>query len=100
MEKHIFFRSDAHAKLLRFFDKVFMIRVAMGDVNFKVVPKASVFRGDADFEGPRAQKDHFVEENAFLKICFKTYVSKHIFQKLIWFSADFFGTKKTRNRNS
>ena len=26
------FRSDVHAKILRFFDKVFMIRVAMGDV--------------------------------------------------------------------
>ena len=53
------FRSDVHAKILRFFDKVFMIRVAMGDVNFKIVPEASVFRGDADFEGPGAQKYHF-----------------------------------------
>ena len=59
MEKHIFFRSDVHAKILRFFDKVFMIRVAMGDVNFKIVPEASVFRGDAYFDGPGAQKYHF-----------------------------------------
>ena len=42
-----------------FFDKMFMIRVAMGDVNFKIVPEASVFRGDAYFDGPGAQKYHF-----------------------------------------
>ena len=53
------FRSDVHANILRFFDKVFMIRVAMGDVNFKIVPEASVFRDDAYFDGPGAQKDHF-----------------------------------------
>ena len=53
------FRSDVHAKILRFFDKMSMIRVAMGDVIFKIVPEASVFRGDADFEGPGAQKYHF-----------------------------------------
>ena len=58
MEKHIF-RGDIHAKILRFFDKMSMIRVAMGDVNFKIVPEASVFRGDADFDGPGAQKYHF-----------------------------------------
>ena len=50
------FRSDVHAKILRCFDKIVMIRVAVGDVNFKIVPEASVFRGDADFEGPGAQK--------------------------------------------
>ena len=53
MEKHIF-RSDIHAKILRFFDKMSMIRVAMGDVNFKIVPEASVFRGDAYYDGPGA----------------------------------------------
>ena len=52
-------RSDVHANILRFFDKIFMIRVAMGDVNFKIVPEASVFRGDAYFDGPGAQKYHF-----------------------------------------
>ena len=41
------------------FDILFMIRVAMGDVNFKIVPEASVFRDDAYFDGPGAQKDHF-----------------------------------------
>ena len=55
---HIF-RSDAHAKILIFFNKMFMIRVAVGDVNFKIVPEASVFRGDAYFGGPGAQKYHF-----------------------------------------
>ena len=55
---HIFC-SDVHAKIKRFFDKVFMIRVAMGDVNFKIVPEASVFRGDAYYDGPGAQKYHF-----------------------------------------
>ena len=55
----MFFRSDVHAKTLRFFDKVFMIRVAMGDVNFKIVPEASVFRGGAYFDGPGDQKYHF-----------------------------------------
>ena len=54
-----FFRSGVHAEILRFFDKVFMIRVAMGEVNFQIVPEASVFRGDADFEGPGAQKYRF-----------------------------------------
>ena len=63
MEKHIFVRSDVHAKILRFFDKMFMIRVAVGDVNFKIVPEASVFRGDAYFDGPGAQKDHFRRKN-------------------------------------
>ena len=42
-----------------FFKQVFTIRGAMGDVNFKIVPEASVFRGDADFEGPGAQNYHF-----------------------------------------
>ena len=44
---------------MSFIEKVFTIRGAMGDVNFKIVPEASVFRGDADFEGPGAQKYHF-----------------------------------------
>ena len=57
--KTYIFRSAAHTKKLSFFDKVFTIRVAMGDVNFKIVPEASVFRGDADFEGPGVQKYHF-----------------------------------------
>ena len=59
MEKHIFLVVTYMLKFLRFFDKVFMIRVAMGDVNFQIVPEASVFRGDADFDGPGAQKGHF-----------------------------------------
>ena len=54
MEQLHIFRSEVHAKILRFFDKISMIRVAMGDVNFKIVPEASVFRGGVDFEGPRA----------------------------------------------
>ena len=57
--KTYIFRSAAHTKKLSFFDKVFTIRVAMGDVNFKIVPEASVFRGDAYFDGPGAQKYHF-----------------------------------------
>ena len=55
---HIF-RSDVHAKILRLFDQIFMIRVAVGAVNFKIVPEASVFRGDAYYDGPGAQKYHF-----------------------------------------
>ena len=38
---------------------MFMIRVAMGAVNFKIVSEASVFRGDAYYDGPGAQKYHF-----------------------------------------
>ena len=57
--KTYIFRSAAHTQKLSFFDKVFTIRVGMGDVNFKIVPEASVFRGDAYFDGPGAQKDHF-----------------------------------------
>ena len=52
-------RCDVHAKILRFFDKICMIRVAMGDVNFKIVPEASVFRDDAYFDGRGAQKGNF-----------------------------------------
>ena len=57
--KPYIFRSAAHTKTLSFFDKVFTIRVAMGDVNLKNVPEASIFRGDTDFEGPGAQTYHF-----------------------------------------
>ena len=63
---HIF-RSDVHANILRFFDQVFMIRVAMGDVNFKIVPEASVFRDDAYFDGPGAQTYHFRRKSFFGK---------------------------------
>ena len=59
MEKSHIFRSAVHTPFLVFFDNVFMIRVAMGDVNFKIVPEASVFRGDAYYDGPGAQKYHF-----------------------------------------
>ena len=60
METHIFFVVPYSMNIQVFFcETVFTIRVAMGDVNFKIVPEASVFRGDADFEGPGAQKYHF-----------------------------------------
>ena len=55
---HIF-RSAVLAKILCFFDKMFMIRVAMGAVKIRIGPEASVFRGDAYFDGPGAQKYHF-----------------------------------------
>ena len=45
-----------------------------GDVNFKIVPEASVFRGDADFEGPGAQKYHFWIIWRFLENNFEKYV--------------------------
>ena len=67
---------------------MFMIRVAMGDVNLKIVPEASVFRGDADFDGPGAQKYHFWRKRPFRKIFFK-----HISRK-IFFSGHIFSTKK------
>ena len=85
-----FFRSDVHAKILIFFEKK-MIRVAMGDVNFKIVPEASVFRGDAYFDGPGAQKYHFWRKRPFWKIIFKNIFSKNIFRDI------FFSKKKTRN---
>ena len=53
-----------------------MIRVAMGDVNLKIVPEASVFRGDADFDGPGAQKYHFLRKKTYWKILFKKYFRK------------------------
>ena len=56
--KHLFFIVPYLLKMM-FFKQVLTIRVAMGDVNFKIVPEASVFRGDADFDGPGAQKYHF-----------------------------------------
>ena len=69
-----------------FFDKMFMIRVAMGDVNFKIVPEASVFRDDAYFDGPGAQKYHFRRKMFFgkymcvyidiMKICICIYICK------------------------
>ena len=55
---HIF-RSAVLAKKLCFFDKMFMIRVAVGAVKIRIGPEASVFRGDAYFDGPGAQKYHF-----------------------------------------
>ena len=58
---------------------MFMIRVAMGDVNFKIVPEASVFRGDAYFDGPGAQKYHFWRKRLFWKIFVKNIFSKNIF---------------------
>ena len=61
---------------------MFMIRVAMGDVNFKIVPEASVFRGDAYFDGPGAQKNHFWRILRFGKIIFKhTFPEKNIFSE-------------------
>ena len=53
-----------------------MIRVAMGAVKIRIDPEASPFRGDAYFEGPGAQKNHFLNNRTFLKIMFK-----HIFRK-------------------
>ena len=72
---HIF-RSAVLAKILCFFDKMFMIRVAMGAIKIRIDPEASPFRGDAYFEGPGAQKNHFLNNKTFLKIFFK-----HIFRK-------------------
>ena len=43
-----------------FFYKMFMIRVAMGAVKIRIDLEASPFRGDAYFEGPGAQKKHFL----------------------------------------
>ena len=81
---HIF-RSDAHTKILIFFDIFCLIRVAMGDVNFKMVPEASVFRDDAYFDGPGAQKDHFRRKSFFgkyvAKLCSEKYFSGHILFK-------------------
>ena len=61
---HIF-RSAVLAKILCFFDKMFMIRVAMGAVKIRIDPEASPFRGDAYFEGPGAQKNHFLNNRTF-----------------------------------
>ena len=58
----------------------------MGDVNFKIVPEASVFRGDAYFDGPGAQKYHFWRKRFFgkyfSKISSEKYFSWHIFSKI------------------
>ena len=64
---------------------MFMIRVAMGAVNLKIVPEASVFRGDAYYDGPGAQKYHFWRKRPFwiffLKYFLEKYFSGHIFPK-------------------
>ena len=65
------FRSAVLAKKMCFFDKMFMIRVAMGAVKIRIYPEASPFRSDAYFECPGAQKNHFLNTRTFLKICFK-----------------------------
>ena len=78
-----FFRSDVHAKILIFFEKK-MIRVAMGVVNFKIVPEASVFRGDAYYDGPGAQKYHFWRKRPFWKIFFKNMFSKNMFRDIFF----------------
>ena len=62
----------------------------MGDVNFKIDPEASVFRDDAYFDGPGAQKYHFWRKRLFWKIFFK-----HIFLKI--FSGHFFSKKMSKN---
>ena len=80
---HIF-RSDVHAKILRFFDQIFMIRVAMGAVNLKIVPEASVFRGDAYYDGPGAQKYHFWRKRPFWKIFFRKIFSKNSFRDIFF----------------
>ena len=71
---HIF-RSAVLDKSLCFFDKMFMMRVAMGEVKIRIDPEASPFRGDAYFEGPGAQKKHFLNTWTFLNLFFK-----HIFR--------------------
>ena len=63
---------------------MFMNRVAMGDVNFKIVPEASVFRGDAYFDGPGAQKYHFWRKRLFWKIFFKNILWKKYFQNIFF----------------
>ena len=70
---------------------MFMIRVAMGAVKIRIVPEASVFRGDAYFDGPGAHQYHFWRKRRFLKICFKNIFSKHIFR-------DIFFQKKSQNK--
>ena len=50
---------------------MFMIRVAMGAVKIRIDPEASPFRGDAYFEGPGAQTNHFLNNMIFLNIFFK-----------------------------
>ena len=68
MEKHIFFVVPYSLKCCVFVDKMFMIRVAMGAVKIRIDPEASPFRGDAYFEGPGAQKNHFLNDMTFLEI--------------------------------
>ena len=59
MGKHIFFVVPYSLKFRVFFYKMFMIPVAVGAVKIRIGPEASVFRGDAYFDGPGAQKYHF-----------------------------------------
>ena len=62
---------------------MFMIRVAMGAVNFKIVPEASVFRGDAYYDGPGAQKYIFWRKKAFLDNVFQKYfLEENIFRDI------------------
>ena len=79
MEKTHIFRIAVLANMLCFFDKMFMIRVAMGAVKIRIDPEASPFRGDAYFEGPGAQKNRFLNTRTFLNIFFK-----HIFRKKLF----------------
>ena len=58
LKKTHIFRSPVHANKLCCFEKVVTIRVAMGSVKFRIAPEASVFRDDAYFDGPGAQKYH------------------------------------------
>ena len=82
--KTLIFHSALLVKKWCFFKKVFTIRGAMGDVNFKIVPEASVFRGDADFEGPGAQKYHFWRILRFWKIIFNNIFRKRFFSARIF----------------
>ena len=62
----------------------------MGDVNLKIVPEASVFRGDADFEGPGAQKYHFWRFLRFWNMMFK-HMSR------FFFSGNVFSKQMSKN---
>lgn len=76
-KQHILFVVSYILLFEFFFESVFTIRVAMVSVKFRIVPKASVFRDDAYFEGPGAQKDHFWRNLLFGKICFKRIPEKY-----------------------
>ena len=77
--KTLIFHSALLVKKWCFFKKAFTIRGAMGDVNFKIVPEASAFRGDAGFEGPWAQKYHFEETYVFGKWFSNIFSEKYSF---------------------